>query len=59
MCNSIEEVLAKSEVVVIGNRASEFAPILQMVKKDQVIIDLVRIVKEQDHLGFKYQGICW
>ena len=59
MCNSMEEVLSESEVVVIGNQASEFSPILQIVKKDQVIIDLVRMVKEQDHLGSRYQGISW
>jgi hypothetical protein len=59
MCSSMEEVLAESEVVVIGNRAPEFAPVLQMTGNGRVVIDLVRLVKNQEHAGQSYQGICW
>ena len=59
MRNTMEEVLAESEVVVIGNRAPEFTPVLKMVRNGQVIIDLVRIVRDRDHLDPNYQGICW
>jgi GDP-mannose 6-dehydrogenase len=58
MCSSMEEVLADSEVIVIGNKASEFASVLQQLDKDQVIIDLVRITKNRDDLA-NYQGMCW
>ena len=57
MCDSIEEVLTESQVIVIGNKAPEFQ-VLQ-VRQDQVIIDLVRILKDIDHLDGQYEGICW
>jgi len=59
MCDSMEEVLAESEVIVIGNKAPEFRRVLQQVRQDQVVIDLVRILKDIDHLDARYQGICW
>jgi len=59
MCNSMEEVLAESEVIVIGNKAPEFRQVVQQVRQDQVVIDLVRILKEIDHQDARYEGICW
>ncbi len=59
MCGSMEEVLAKSEVIVIGNKAPEFASVPHQVRQDQVVIDLVRISKEIDHMDGRYDGICW
>jgi GDP-mannose 6-dehydrogenase len=59
MCDSLEEVLAESEVIVIGNKAPEFCQVLQMVRQDQVIIDLVRILKDIDHVDAQYEGVCW
>jgi GDP-mannose 6-dehydrogenase len=59
MCGSMEEVLAKSEVIIIGNKAPEFASVPHEVRQDQVVIDLVRISKEIDHLDGRYDGICW
>jgi len=59
MCNSTEEVLAESEVIVIGNKAPEFRQVLRQVRQDQVVIDLVRILEDIDHLDAQYEGICW
>ena len=59
MCKSIEEVLADSEVIVLGNNAPEFAQALQQVREGQVVIDLVRISQEIDVLDGQYLGICW
>jgi len=56
MCDSIEEVLTESQVIVIGNKAPEFQV---QVRQDQVIIDLVRIFKDIDYLYGQYEGICW
>jgi GDP-mannose 6-dehydrogenase len=55
----MEEVLAESEVIVIGNKAPEFRQILQQVHQGQIVIDLVRIVKDPDPLNARYEGICW
>lgn len=59
MCGSLEEVLAESEVIVIGNTAPEFRQVLQQVREDQVVIDLVRIVEDINQLNARYEGICW
>jgi GDP-mannose 6-dehydrogenase len=59
MCNSMEEVLAESEVIVIGNKAPEFGQVPQQARQDQVVIDLVRISEDINHLDARYEGICW
>lgn len=59
MCNSMEEVVRESEVVVIGNCSPEFATMLPRLREDQIVIDMVRILSDTDHLGDRYQGICW
>ncbi len=59
MCNSIDEVLDDSEVLVIGNGAAEFASILSNLREGQIVIDLVRIKKDITSLDGAYQGICW
>jgi GDP-mannose 6-dehydrogenase len=59
MCDSIDEVLSNSEVLVIGNRASEFTSVLHQVRNGQIIIDLVRVQKDIESLRESYQGICW
>jgi GDP-mannose 6-dehydrogenase len=59
MCDSIDEVLSNSDVLVIGNRASEFTSVLHQARNSQTIIDLVRVQKEIESLRESYQGICW
>ena len=59
MCNSIEEVLADSDVIVLGNKAPEFATALERVRQDQTIIDLVRASKDTHAFGAQYEGIGW
>ena len=59
MCDSVDQVLAESEVIVIGNRDEAFASVLQSVTGDQVIIDLVRISDQVTSPSGQYQGICW
>lgn len=59
MCDSVEEVMDASEVVVIGNKAPEFRRVLEQVEPGQVIVDLVRITEDANRLNGQYQGICW
>jgi GDP-mannose 6-dehydrogenase len=59
MCDSVEEVVSESEVIVIGNKALEFRQVLQHVRRDQVVVDLVRILGDEDQLDARYEGICW
>jgi len=59
MCLSLEEVLAESEVIVIGNKSPEFHQVLRELRRDQVIIDLVRMSPDIDSSATWYKGICW
>lgn len=58
MVETMEDVLAFAEVIVIGNGAPEFQTILEQVKPNQVVVDLVRIVPNKSEAG-RYDGICW
>jgi GDP-mannose 6-dehydrogenase len=59
MSNTIDEILADSEVIVIGNGSSEFKKVLNKLQDHHILIDLVRITAEIDSLDERYQGICW
>jgi GDP-mannose 6-dehydrogenase len=59
LCNTIDEVIDKSEVIIIGNQAPEFGEALTRTKPDQIIIDLVRLPIYGSLLPADYRGICW
>jgi GDP-mannose 6-dehydrogenase len=59
MCPTVEDVLAESDVIVIGNRDERFTEVLQGLRDDQIVIDLVRITNDISHLNGQYRGICW
>ena len=58
MVEKMEDVLEFAEVIVIGNGAQEFRNILELIKPNQVVVDLVRIVPNKSEAG-RYDGICW
>jgi len=58
MVDSIDEVLAHADTVVIGNGAAEFRDVPARLKDGQVMVDLVRITDMQSVPG-RYDGICW
>jgi GDP-mannose 6-dehydrogenase len=59
LCNTIDEVLDASEVIVVGNRAPEFADAVTRCRSDQIVIDLVRVPVYASLLQADYRGICW
>ena len=59
MCGSIEDVLAMSDVIVVGYRTAEFQEALQLAKPEQIIIDLERNLAASEHIEAQYDGICW
>jgi GDP-mannose 6-dehydrogenase len=59
MSSSMEDVLSRSEVLVIGNNSKEFKKIPELMRKDQIIIDLARIADGKNEMKRKYEGICW
>ncbi len=58
MVKSMEEVLKFADVIVIGNGAPEFNAVLDQIRPEQVLVDLVRIVPNKSEAG-RYDGICW
>ena len=43
LCESIDEVIDQSEVIVVGNASPEFSDAIMRCRPDQIVIDLVRI----------------
>lgn len=58
MVRNIEQVLDHAEVVVIGNGDEEFAGIAERLRRDQLVIDLVRVRRIEERHAH-YAGICW
>ena len=58
MVESLDDVLAESDVIVIGNSDAEFRSIPERARQGQIVIDLVRIADEKSKEG-AYQGIAW
>jgi GDP-mannose 6-dehydrogenase len=58
MCGSPAEVVAQSDLIVVGNRAEEFSDVVDSIPADKIIVDLVR-VKKGKRSGNNYYGIAW
>ena len=58
MVDDIETIVQHAEVIVIGNNDETFLDALSMLRKDQVVIDLVRLTDEPQTQA-EYHGICW
>jgi len=59
LCQSVEEVVSSSEVIVIGNKSEEFLQALEQVNEAQTIVDLVRLPSSARPGRGRYDGICW
>ena len=59
LSTDIQDVIASSEVIVVGNQSPEFAEALTSCRPDQIVIDLVRLPIVGSLLKADYRGICW
>ena len=59
LCESLDDVIEKSEVVVVGNPATEFTEAVYRCRPDQLVIDLVRLPLDFSRVSAQYDGICW
>jgi GDP-mannose 6-dehydrogenase len=59
LCDSIDEVIERSDVIVIGNASAEFSEAVTRCRPNQVIVDLVRIPLDFSRVNAQYDGICW
>jgi GDP-mannose 6-dehydrogenase len=59
LCESIDEVIERSDVIVIGNGSAEFSDAVTRCRPEQTVIDLVRIPLDFSKVAAQYDGICW
>ncbi|MEO8074807.1 MAG: UDP-glucose/GDP-mannose dehydrogenase family protein [Acidobacteriota bacterium] len=59
LCETVDEILEHSDVIVVGNGAPEFADALKRTRPEQLIVDLVRVPVDRRDIPGQYQGICW
>ena len=59
LCESIDQVIDRSEVIVIGNASPEFPEAVARCRPDQTVVDLVRIPLDFSKVNAQYDGICW
>jgi GDP-mannose 6-dehydrogenase len=59
LCESIDDVIDRAEVIVVGNASPDFCDAVTRCRPDQIVIDLVRIPLDFSKLRAQYDGICW
>jgi len=57
--NSLESVIASSEVLILGQRLEEYDALQNKITDKHHIIDLVRATDNSVDTQSQYQGICW
>jgi GDP-mannose 6-dehydrogenase len=57
MVQTVDEVMAFAETVVVGNAADEFRAAVLAAPPEQLIVDFVRVADRPS--GNSYDGICW
>jgi GDP-mannose 6-dehydrogenase len=56
----IDDLVADSEVIVVGYQSPEFARAIEQARPSQVVIDLARVAKTAHaKTPAQYDGICW
>jgi GDP-mannose 6-dehydrogenase len=56
---TVDDLMARSEVLVVANGAEEFRDVPARMRPDQVLIDLVRITDDPGKARGTYVGISW
>jgi GDP-mannose 6-dehydrogenase len=59
LADSVDEVIDRSDVIVIGNAGPEFGEAITRCRADQTILDLVRVPFDASKVKARYEGICW
>lgn len=56
---SLDEVVHWADLLIITQRNPLFAEVLDRLRSDQNVLDLVRIRDDTSQLGARYDGLCW
>lgn len=57
--HSLEELVQEVDVVVITNGSPNFRFVSDLLRNNQILIDLVGIAKDYNPARGSYEGICW
>ena len=57
LCKELDEVVAQSDVLIIGNGEKRFAEVMESVGEDKQIVDLVGFMAHPTQAN--REGICW
>ena len=58
MVERVEDVIHRSDTIVIGNADPEFRNAIEQLREDQRVVDLVRIASDP-RTPASYDGLCW
>ena len=58
LTESVDEIIRDADVIVLGNQSKAYKRALQSAQPEQIIIDLVRIVRHPQTKG-TYEGLSW
>lgn len=59
MASSMDDVLQRSEMIVVGNDDAEFRTVLDRLRADQRVLDLVHIAENRAMDDGRYEGVTW
>ena len=59
LCASVEDLVSRSEVIVVANRARAYAGVGAMLKAGQVVVDLAHAIDRKTVLHGEYHGLAW
>lgn len=59
MTDSLEDLIETSDVLVVANRDPEYRSVVERLRADQVLIDLVRIAEPDVATNGEYLGVAW
>lgn len=59
MRDRVEDVIDHADVILVGNSEPQFDGLLEKLKPDQTVLDLVRIAGASTSDGGNYEGISW
>jgi GDP-mannose 6-dehydrogenase len=59
LCDTMDEVVDGSDVVIVGNKSHEFCDALYRARPEQIVLDLVRLPLDSARVQADYRGICW
>ena len=59
MRSTVDDVVSNAEVLVVTNNSAAFRRVPELIRRDQVMIDLAGSYRVNGGCRGKYEGICW